>query len=380
MNKDTFIVIATIIVIVVGIAFGNKNNQTQNQQQSLSESHDIITLAGGCFWCIEAAFQEEVGIVNAVSGYSGGTSDTANYRSVVRGATAHRESVQVTYDTEIVTTDEVLDIFWSTIDPTDGEGQFADRGYQYSTAIYYHDNSQKRIVESSKQRLSESKLFEQDIATEVLPFIGFYEAEEYHQDYYKKSSDHYYAYEAGSGRKGFTEETWARDAALAFFETEAEKTVTPRGDYNYTDEEIEILLENLDPLAYHVVAENGTEKPFENLYWNNKEDGIYVDVVTGEALFSSTHKYDSGTGWPAFWRSINDESIELLDDNSIGITRTEVRSNAGHLGHVFNDGPLEHGGERYCINSASLLFVPLDELAEKGYEQYLELFDKKTNQ
>jgi methionine-R-sulfoxide reductase len=145
-------------------------------------------------------------------------------------------------------------------------------------------------------------------------------------------------------------------------------------DYNYTDEEISLLLKNLDPLAYHVVAENGTESPFNNAYWDNKVEGIYVDVVTGKPLFSSTHKYDSGTGWPSFWRTINDESVTMHEDNSLSVTRTEIRSDAGHVGHVFEDGPQEEGGKRFCTNSASLLFIPKDEMKNKGYENYLYLF------
>lgn len=367
--------IFAVIVIAAGIVLWGKNNQPQNQKKLLA-SQESIVLAGGCFWCIEAAFQEEFGILDAVSGYTGGAAHTADYRNVVTGSTEHREAVQVDYDSAKISTDQILDIFWSSIDPTDNGGQFADRGYQYTTAIYYINSAQEKTARDSIARLESSQLFDQDIVTEILPLTDFYPAEEYHQDYYKKSSDHYKAYEQGSGRAGFTEETWARDAALEFFQTDYTPTIVPRGDYNYTDEEIEILLENLDPLAYHVVAENGTEQPFNNLYWNNKADGIYVDVVTGEALFSSTHKYDSGTGWPAFWRSIDDESIELHEDNSIGIVRTEVRSDAGHLGHVFDDGPTEHGGRRFCINSASLLFVPLAEMQEKGYGEYLELFNE----
>ncbi|MFT6829387.1 MAG: peptide methionine sulfoxide reductase msrA/msrB [Candidatus Paceibacteria bacterium] len=337
-----------------------------------------ITLAGGCFWCIESAFQEELGVIDAISGYSGGSADDANYLAVSKGETDHREVVQVTYDANIISTEEVINIFWGSIDPTDGDGQFADRGFQYTTAIYYHDDEQKEVVTESKIDLNNSELLEGEVVTNIIPFDSFYPAEDYHQDYYKKSSEHYKLYEEASGRKGFVEETWAREAAIEFFENSepVKHSDLVKGDYDYTDEEIELLLENLDPLAYHVVAENGTEQPFNNTYWDNKAAGIYVDVVTGEALFSSTHKYDSGTGWPAFWRSIDDESVELLDDNSLSITRTEVRSDTGHLGHVFDDGPIEKGGRRFCINSASLLFIPLDEMEEKGYGEWLGLFEE----
>jgi peptide methionine sulfoxide reductase msrA/msrB len=314
-------------------------------------------------------------VIDAVSGYAGGSETEASYLLVSKGDTGHREAVQITYDTGIVSTEEILDVYWSHIDPTNTKGQFADNGFQYTTAIFYHTNEQKAVAEDSKKRLEKSGLFDKPIATLILPLTSFFKAEEYHQDYYQKASSHYERYKKASGRAGFVEETWAKDAAIEFLKSEQTKTQT-RGDYEYTDEEIAEMLKNLDPLAYHVVAENGTESPFNNAYWDNKADGIYVDVVTGKPLFSSTHKYDSGTGWPSFWRTIDDDSVTLHEDNSLSITRTEVRSDAGHVGHVFNDGPVEEGGRRFCTNSASLLFVPKEEMASKGYGDYLYFFDE----
>lgn len=339
-------------------------------------SYQIITLAGGCFWCTEAYFQEHPGVIDAVSGYAGGDKQDASYLKVSKGNTRHREVVQITYDSKVISTEEILDIYWSHIDPTNTLGQFADKGFQYTTAIFYHDNAQKESALDSKKRLEDSNLFSKPIATKVLPFVNFFKAEEYHQDYYKKASDHYEQYKKGSGREGFVEETWAKDAAIRFLETEQMVSTNRKikTDYNYTDEEIAEMLKNLDPLAYHVVAENGTESPFNNKYWNNKADGIYVDIVTKKPLFSSTHKYDSGTGWPSFWRTIDDDSVTLHEDNSLSTTRTEVRSDAGHVGHVFNDGPVEEGGRRFCTNSASLLFIPKEEMNAQGYEKYLHLF------
>lgn len=347
---------------------------------SLQPNYNLmtITLAGGCFWCIEGALQDLPGVVDAVSGYAGGSAEDASYLAVSKGDTEHREAVQITYDSSVISTQEVLNNFWSAIDPTDEGGQFADRGFQYTTAIYYHTDMQRELANSSKTDLNASGLLAGEVATKVLPHTSFYPAEEYHQDYYQKSAEHYKRYSKASGRVGFVEETWARDAALEFFEEQAAKEMEEeevRGAYEYTDEEIEELLKNLDPLAYHVVAENGTESPFNNKYWDNKADGIYVDIVTGEPLFSSTHKYDSGTGWPSFWRTIDDDSVTLHEDNSLSTTRTEVRSTAGHVGHVFDDGPEEEGGRRFCTNSASLLFVPLEEMEAEGYSEYLYLFE-----
>lgn len=354
---------------------------SEDEEVALEPQVELITLAGGCFWCIEAALQETEGVIDAVSGYSGGSADTATYLEVSRGRTEHREVVQVTYDTNIISLTEVLNTFWSAIDPTDDGGQFADRGFHYTTAIYYHTDSQEQVANTSKESLQNSGLVDGAIVTEVLPYVNFFAAEDYHQDYYKKSSDHYKRYEQGSGRAGFVEETWARDAAQAYFEEQAEMQIVEEevpqavNDYDYTDAEIEELLANLDPLAYHVVAESGTESPFRNKYWDNKAEGIYVDVVTGEPLFSSTHKYDSGTGWPSFWRTINDDSVTLHEDNSLSTTRTEVRSAAGHVGHVFEDGPEEEGGRRFCTNSASLLFVDKADMVAEGYENYLYFFN-----
>ncbi len=344
---------------------------TKNMETKSNKEYQTITLSGGCFWCTESYLQETPGIIDAVSGYAGGDESDASYSKVSGGNTKHREGVQVTYDPSVISAEKVLDAFWSHIDPTDASGQFADKGYQYTTAIFYHTPEQKEIAVDSKNRLEKSGLFDKPIVTEILPFKTFYKAEEYHQDYYKKAAGYYERYKKGSGRAGFVEETWAKDAALKFLQQE--KT-TMKSDYTYTKEEIDEKLKNLDPLAYHVVAENGTESPFNNKYWDNKAEGIYVDVVTGKPLFSSTHKYDSGTGWPSFWRTIDDNSVTLHADNSLSTTRTEVRSDAGHVGHVFDDGPVEEGGRRFCTNSASLLFIPKEEMKAKGYEKYLSLF------
>jgi peptide methionine sulfoxide reductase msrA/msrB len=358
--------------------FAPKNDSIQ-EKSSVNNLYETITLAGGCFWCTEAYFQEEAGVIDAVSGYAGGDESNASYITVAKGNTKHREAVQITYDPNIISTEKILDIYWSHIDPTNTLGQFADNGFQYTTAIFYQTEEQEMIARDAKMRLEKSGLFDKPIATEILPLTTFFKAEEYHQDYYKKASAHYELYKKGSGRAGFVEETWAKDAAIQFLQSEQTKTInqeikSDKDNYNYTEEEIAELLKNLDPLAYHVVAENGTESPFNNAYWDNKADGIYVDIVTGKPLFSSTHKYDSGTGWPSFWRTIDDDSVTMHEDNSLSTTRTEIRSDAGHVGHLFLDGPIEEGGRRFCTNSASLKFVPKEEVEKEGYGEYLYLF------
>ncbi|MEI8223810.1 MAG: peptide-methionine (S)-S-oxide reductase MsrA [bacterium] len=362
--------------------FAPKNNSVQGQSilNTSDMQYETITLAGGCFWCTEAYFQEEVGVIDAVSGYAGGDESNASYLSVAQGTTKHREAVQITYDPSVISTEKILDIYWSHIDPTNINGQFADKGFQYTTAIFFQSEEQEMVARDSKQRLEKSDLFNKPIATEILPFTTFFKAEEYHQDYYKKAADHYERYKKGSGRAGFVEETWGKDAAIQFLQSEQAKTqakegISKKSDYDYTEEEIAELLKNLDPLAYHVVAESGTESPFNNSYWNNKAAGIYVDIVTGKPLFSSTHKYDSGTGWPSFWRTIDDDSVTMHADNSLSTTRTEIRSDGGHVGHVFEDGPKEAGGRRFCTNSASLKFIPKEEMDRNGYGKYLYLFN-----
>lgn len=360
--------------------FAPKQNPPAGTQTS--GELETMTLAGGCFWCTEAYIQESEGVIGVVSGYAGGEVEDASYLKVAEGTTAHREAVQVTYDPNIISTEEILDIYWSHIDPTNTEGQFADKGFQYTTAIFYHTDEQKVAAEDSRARLETSGVFAAPIATVIAPLTTFFEAEEYHQDYYLKATEHYERYKKASGRAGFVEDTWAKDAAILFLQSEQtevmEKETSKRDDYNYTDEEIADMLKNLDPLAYHVVAEGGTESPFNNAYWNNKADGIYVDKVTGKPLFSSTHKYDSGTGWPSFWRTIDDDSVTMHEDNSLSTTRTEIRSDAGHVGHVFEDGPVAEGGRRFCTNSASLKFVPKEEMINEGYTEYLYLFTETS--
>lgn len=345
-----------------------------------SAGGSVITLAGGCFWCTEAYLQETPGVLDAVSGYAGGDAATANYKTVSSGKTNHREAVQVTFDPEHITLEEVLDVFWSHIDPTDEGGQFADRGAHYRTAIFYHSNQHKEIAEASKAALEASGLFEDPIVTEVIPFTTFFQAEEYHQDFYKKSAEHYERYKKASGRADFIEENWAKEAAL-FFLQEEEFSISSRPvadtyvKRQWTQTEIEEALQELPDDVHHILAEEGTEPAFDNAYWDTKEAGIYVDVITGEPLFSSTHKYDSKTGWPSFYKPINEDVLIFRTDHQLGYPRVEVRSESGHLGHVFDDGPSEHGGKRYCINSLALRFIPYAELEAKGYAQWLYLFE-----
>ena len=321
-----------------------------------------IYLAGGCFWGLEKYLSLIAGVTSTSVGYANGRTAKPSYEEVRSQASGHAETVRVEYDDEKLRLEELLALFFEAIDPASLNRQGEDEGIQYRTGVYYTDEADKWIVEESAAYLR--KKFEalgKTVFTETTKLENFYPAEKYHQKYLDKNPDGYCHIDG------------------CLFKKAADYKPASRvpGDSNA---EREGTLRELSPLQYEVTQKAATEAPFSGEYDNFFEDGLYVDVVSGEPLFSSLDKYNSGCGWPAFSRPLSEGSIVERPDDSIGRKRTEVKScGAGsHLGHVFEDGPPELGGLRYCINSAALRFIPTERLSAEGYGEYLKLFQKKT--
>ncbi len=321
-----------------------------------------IYLAGGCFWGVEKYMASVRGVTDAEAGYANGTTESPTYGDVVTGTTGHAETVRVEYDPSIAPLPFLLELFYEAIDPTSLNRQGNDRGTQYRSGVYYVDPADRALVEASLDTLQ--RRYDEPVVIEVGPLTAYTPAEEYHQDYLDKTPGGY----CHISRDLFEKAANAVPDPSHFPDV-------PDAGPEFSAPADEVLREQLTDMQYRVTQESATEPAFKNEYWDTHEPGIYVDITTGEPLFASGAKFDSGCGWPSFTRPIDAEVVRELEDTSYGMRRVEVRSRSGdaHLGHVFTDGPKDEGGLRYCINSASLRFIPRSQMEAEGYGHLVDL-------
>lgn len=357
-NKAIFLTIIFCVIFFITTFYSGKKstlNAKEGAVVSLGDKSyvkknniDVIYLAGGCFWGIEKLMDAVPGVVAATSGYANGDSKIVpTYESVCAGATGYKEAVRVEYDKKSISLESILSTFFTVIDPTVRNRQGNDRGSQYQSGIYYIDSASEEIV---KRIIETEKIRHKNFSVEVEPLVNFYDAEEYHQNYLKKNP------------RGYCHISNEKIEKASKINIEPAKYRRPS-----ENEIIKMLTE----LQYNVTQNSATEAPFDNEFLKNKERGIYVDIVTGEPLFSSSNKYDGSCGWPSFTKPIDEKSVVNIKDYSHGMVRTEVKSRVGnsHLGHVFHGDSESPNGTRFCINSASLRFIPYDEMEKEGYEK-----------
>lgn len=314
-----------------------------------------IYLAGGCFWGLQLYMDNIPGVLNTKVGYANGGTQNPSYEAVCTGS-GHAETVRVEYDADIMPLPFLLELFFDVIDPVSVNRQGHDTGVQYRTGIYYESDADRSVIESALKGLSGR--LGRPVAVECAPLVQFCPAESYHQKYLDK-------HPTGYCHIGLNKIKQAKHAL-----------VNPT---RYSSKDQPALKQSLSPLQYEVTQHAATEPPFQNEYNDEFREGIYVDVTTGEPLFSSFDKFQSSCGWPSFSKPIDPFTVREHQDHSFGMRRTEVKSRVGnaHLGHVFLDGPRQSGGLRYCINSAALRFIPKEDMEREGYGEYSSLFTKQ---
>jgi peptide methionine sulfoxide reductase msrA/msrB len=367
MKKSLILIILFVALVIVFVLQTNFFHKKEKAVVPKVDSNNVVyktaVFANGCFWCVEHDLEEVKGVKEVISGYSGGIGENPSYENY--SEKGYREVVQVSYDESVVRYSDLVEHILRHGDPTDSEGSFVDRGIQYSPAIYFENDIEKKEAEQVIQKIKDLKVFDKEITIPVIKRVAFWPAEEYHQDYSKKNPLRYNYYRSRSGRDDFLEKVW-KDHEISNISKSYKNFVKPSKDE---------LKKILTPIQFDVTQNNGTERPFNNEYDKNFEKGIYVDIVSGEPLYLSKDKFDSGTGWPSFVKPISDSVVVLKEDNTLFSKRIEVRSRIAdsHLGHVFDDGPKDRGGKRYCMNSASLRFVPIADMEKQGYGEFVEL-------
>lgn len=368
--------IATITYFLPSV----EQSSVKKSKNDLKSSSTPATMmvAGGCFWCVESDLEKLPGVLSVVSGYADGNTENPTYQNYRSGG--HREVVEVTYDPSVISFEDILIVAMKTTDPTDANGTFGDRGKEYSAAFYYSNDEEKKIITNLIEDVNKNGPYDKPLAIDIKPRGKFWPAEEYHQNYAAGtlSGLKYKYYRNLSGRDSFIKKHWGTDTGTTL--PWRNKQVSQQNETNsrnkkwlsYTKPSAEILKAEMDPLAFKVTQENGTEPAGTSPLDKNYQRGIYVDVLSGEPLFSSRDKFDSGTGWPSFVKPIEAGAVTEHEDNTLFSTRTEVRSKIAdnHLGHVFSDGPKDRGGLRYCMNGVALTFIPESEMDQKGYGDY----------